>query len=221
MILSIDVSHRIGLMCLELETGSRLARHSDQPREHLEFIQRTLVELAAESGRSWSELSRVAVTLGPGSFTGLRVGLAAAKGLVFGTEIELMPLSSLAIPAQAAHTESPRVIIRRARSRESWSAFFAPGESIAQDEGLRTRSELLLWMEQLSRDWSNLMKIGDDNEDGEDIGLMPEAGPAEQGEALAELATGGGECVRAEALDHLLPNYMVEPSVTLSRGKTS
>ncbi len=221
MILSIDVSHRLGLICLELEDGSRLVRHSDKPREHLEFIQGTLRDLAAVDGRSWTELSRVAVTLGPGSFTGLRVGLAAAKGLIFGTDIPLLPLSSLAVPARAADPATPRVIIRPARSMEIWTAFFAPGESLARDEGLRTRSEARLWVENLSRAWPRLQVIGEVAEGGDEFGLIPEAGPDEQLIALAELARQDAEGVRGDAIDRLLPNYMAEPSVTFQPGKKS
>jgi len=47
-------------------------------------------------GRSLDEVGLIALSIGPGSFTGLRVGLATALGLAFGTELRIAPVSTLA-----------------------------------------------------------------------------------------------------------------------------
>ncbi len=218
MILSIDVSHRLGLMNLELPDGRSLSRHSDRPREHMEFIQTTLAELPSESGLRWNSLSRMAVTLGPGSFTGLRVGLSAAKGLIFSTDIPLLPLSSLAVPAEAANGAMPRAIFRRARAMELWTAFFPPGESAPRDLGLRTREEALLWRDTLAQDWPELKCFGEDAEEGQALDLLPEPSPAEQLAALGRLAKRGGREYRGEEIDTVLPEYMADASITLPGG---
>lgn len=63
--------------------GDRTAAWASEPMErgHQERLAPLAREVMARSGLSFADLDRIAVTLGPGSFTGLRVGLAFAKGL--------------------------------------------------------------------------------------------------------------------------------------------
>lgn len=57
------------------------ARSETMPRGHQERLAPLVRELMTEAGAGFSQLTRIGVTVGPGSFTGLRVGLAFAKGL--------------------------------------------------------------------------------------------------------------------------------------------
>jgi tRNA threonylcarbamoyladenosine biosynthesis protein TsaB len=57
------------------------ARSESMPRGHQERLAPLVREVMAEAGIGFSDLTRIGVTVGPGSFTGLRVGLAFAKGL--------------------------------------------------------------------------------------------------------------------------------------------
>jgi tRNA threonylcarbamoyladenosine biosynthesis protein TsaB len=63
--------------------------------------------LLQESGRSLSEVGAVGITRGPGSFTGIRIGVATAKGLAYGLGARLVAVSTLAAMAAAVLAEQP------------------------------------------------------------------------------------------------------------------
>jgi tRNA threonylcarbamoyladenosine biosynthesis protein TsaB len=69
--------------------------------------------LLAAQGVDWSALDRLAVTVGPGSFTGLRVGLAAAQGLALATGLPVVGITTLEVFAtHAAQTLAPQGLPR-------------------------------------------------------------------------------------------------------------
>lgn len=70
-------------------------RSNDQPKEHGSFLHATIDELLKENDLSPKDIAAVGVTTGPGSYTGIRVGLAAAKGLCFALDIPLIGCNTL------------------------------------------------------------------------------------------------------------------------------
>ncbi len=71
------------------------ARAEPMSRGHAERIAPLAQALATEAGLDFSALDRIAVTTGPGSFTGVRVGLAFARGLAVALEIPAIGLSTI------------------------------------------------------------------------------------------------------------------------------
>ncbi len=67
----------------------------DIGRGHAEVLMGQIDACLHEANRSYSDLTRVAVTVGPGSFTGVRVGLAAARGLALGLDVQIIGVSTL------------------------------------------------------------------------------------------------------------------------------
>src|SRR5262249_29264459 len=65
-------------------------------RGHAEALMPLLARVLDAAGLEFAELDRVAVTVGPGSFTGLRVGIAAARGIALATGKRAVGLSTLA-----------------------------------------------------------------------------------------------------------------------------
>jgi tRNA threonylcarbamoyladenosine biosynthesis protein TsaB len=69
---------------------------------HAERLMPMIAEVMQAAGLAFSELDRIAVTLGPGGFTGVRVGIAAARGLALATGKPVVGATSLAVMAHRA-----------------------------------------------------------------------------------------------------------------------
>ncbi len=70
-------------------------RASDEPRAHASMTAPFVQEMLSEKGLKVSDCSAVAVSKGPGSYTGLRVGVSTAKGLCFGAGIPMIAIGTL------------------------------------------------------------------------------------------------------------------------------
>jgi tRNA threonylcarbamoyl adenosine modification protein YeaZ len=102
MILAFDTSSAVCTAALFDGSGACIARKDEQiGRGHSERLVPMLAELL--DGR---QADRVLVGAGPGSFTGIRVGIAAAHGLAIGWDAEVAGMSSLALLAAGAGAES-------------------------------------------------------------------------------------------------------------------
>lgn len=77
-------------------------RESDQGRDHAKHLGLFVDELLRETGIAPDELDAVAVGMGPGSYTGLRIGVSFAKGLCYGQNIPLIAVGSLDALAEVA-----------------------------------------------------------------------------------------------------------------------
>jgi tRNA threonylcarbamoyladenosine biosynthesis protein TsaB len=101
-ILSIDTAVAGASVCLsDGETVHGLKRHEAQ-NESAAWIHTTIQELLQEHALSVSKLAAVAVSAGPGSYTGLRIGMATAKGLCYATGVPLIGINTLQMMAAAA-----------------------------------------------------------------------------------------------------------------------
>jgi len=79
---------------------SRFSRYSEEPRSHTRLIMAMVDAVLVEAGITVAMLDAIAVTVGPGSFTGLRIGFATAQGLAFGAQLPVIPVSTLQVLAQ-------------------------------------------------------------------------------------------------------------------------
>jgi tRNA threonylcarbamoyladenosine biosynthesis protein TsaB len=89
-------------VAVRTESGARAAFTLQGRRRHVETLAPALDHLLAQVGLAVTDIDVVAVDLGPGLFTGLRVGVAAAKGLAQALGIGIVGLSSLDILTRAA-----------------------------------------------------------------------------------------------------------------------
>ena len=77
-------------------------RESAEGRDHAKYVGVFVDELLRETGIAPDELDAVAVGMGPGSYTGLRIGVSFAKGLCYGQQIPLIAVGSLEALAEVA-----------------------------------------------------------------------------------------------------------------------
>lgn len=99
-------------------------------RGHAEALMPLIARVMDEAAIAFTALERVAVTVGPGSFTGLRVGIAAARGIALAAgkpAIGLTTLASLAAPHIAASDHEAVVAVIDARHEQIYMQMFAPG----------------------------------------------------------------------------------------------
>lgn len=97
LILSIETSGENCSVAIHERTNLLSSAQVSESRSHASKLGVLLEEVIRSSGVSKSQLSAIAVSAGPGSYTGLRIGIAAAKGLCFGLNIPLIAVNTLDI----------------------------------------------------------------------------------------------------------------------------
>lgn len=95
LMLHINTALDKAYVCLSHGSEILAFRENDSPKEHAAFLQPAIRDLLALTSRKVQDLSSISVIYGPGSYTGLRVGLSAAKGLCFAYGIPLICISTL------------------------------------------------------------------------------------------------------------------------------
>lgn len=105
LILNIDTATETAGITLSEDGRSLSMATNDVPKEHAVWLHTAVQRLLGETGFRMRDLSAVAVTSGPGSYTGLRVGMSAAKGFCYALGIPLITESTLKVMAFAAREQ--------------------------------------------------------------------------------------------------------------------
>src|SRR5271166_6674975 len=134
ILLGFDTATPSTTVALRLADGQMTqARDDPAPGEHPGHATRLLAlahGLLAGAGVSWSAVERIAVGIGPGTFTGLRVGVATARGLAQSLSAELVGVSSaqaLALRAYAECEHRDVLAVIDARRGEAFAAAYRVG----------------------------------------------------------------------------------------------
>jgi tRNA threonylcarbamoyladenosine biosynthesis protein TsaB len=136
MILGIDTSTTIASVALvergqiiweesASDLGPNGSRAPAARANHAEIVLPLIDKLLDRASRALADVSAFAVTIGPGSFTGLRIGLSTAKGLTYGVDAPVVGIPTLlAFAARVNDREGLICPLLDARKREVYAALF-------------------------------------------------------------------------------------------------
>jgi tRNA threonylcarbamoyladenosine biosynthesis protein TsaB len=110
ILLHIDTAVETASVCLSNDADPIKLAVNDIQKDHAAWLHHTIQRLLREAGMSIKDLHAVAVSIGPGSYTGLRVGLSAAKGLCYALSIPLITPGTLEIMAHAVKNKDADLI---------------------------------------------------------------------------------------------------------------
>ncbi|MGO9322097.1 MAG: tRNA (adenosine(37)-N6)-threonylcarbamoyltransferase complex dimerization subunit type 1 TsaB [Solirubrobacteraceae bacterium] len=141
IVLGFDTATPATAVALRLADGRTTQARDDPPAGahpgHATRLLEMARELLAGAGVAWSGIDRVAVGVGPGTFTGLRVGVATARGLAQSLSAELVGVSSpralavAALAAEPARAGEPLAVLAviDARRGEAFAAAYEAGDT--------------------------------------------------------------------------------------------
>lgn len=127
VLLALDTS--TAAVTVAVHDGERVlaARTTVDARRHTELVSPAVVDVLGAAGVSRHDLTRVVAGVGPGPFTGLRIGLVTAQMLGAALSIPVRGVCSLDIVAAAVAEHGPFVVVTDARRREVYWASYEDG----------------------------------------------------------------------------------------------
>jgi tRNA threonylcarbamoyladenosine biosynthesis protein TsaB len=138
--------------------GGRELRHVPAPGERPGHATRLLPLAREVLGGDFTAVTRIAVGVGPGTFTGLRIGIATARALAQGTGAELVAVSTLHALAAAADHDGPVLAVLDARRGEAFAAAWQGDEELLAPVAVRPEGLAALAIGPPARAW---LAVGD------------------------------------------------------------
>lgn len=157
-ILTIDTSGPVCSVAVLSGTSLRYEARAVNKLTHSRNLMPMVEEALNKSGLDLQDLQYIAAVVGPGSFTGVRIGVAAAQGMARGLGIRCIAVNALAAMA-ASIVDKQAVIcpIRDARGNQVYGAAFQGQERLMPDAALK----LDAYLAQVSAFGDNLFFLGD------------------------------------------------------------
>ena len=139
MSLLLHIDTALGKASVSLASGEALiaVKENQDMRDQAAWIHTAIRDLLQENGCTTASLSAIAVVAGPGSYTGLRIGLATAKGLCYALQIPLITINTLELIAHAAQAQATDLvcaIIDARRMKAIMALYNKAGAAIIEPE---------------------------------------------------------------------------------------
>jgi tRNA threonylcarbamoyl adenosine modification protein YeaZ len=205
MLLAIDTSAGTSVAVVDRDRGILSEVNESDTRRHAEVIGEAILFAIEQSGIGIDQLSGVTAGMGPGPFTGLRVGIAAAQAFAFGASKALVRVVShdaVAWEHYAAGHHGPLLVVTDARRREVYFSAYSGVDTVGLP--LRVQGPGLCRPDELSTrvgDYSRYHRIDAAEVSAASVGLLAE------GFFLHTRAFAGPEAL-----------YLRAPDVTVSNG---
>ena len=138
-ILNIDTATESASVCLAKDDSVVLMRKSEQQKDHASWLHVAIKQMMEEADTALIKIDAVAVTIGPGSYTGLRIGLAAVKGICYALEKPLIAVNTLLVMANAIKKEKVDLLCPMidARRNEVFTAVYTKDlEAVKEPQAL-------------------------------------------------------------------------------------
>lgn len=126
-ILALDTSSTSGSLALSKNDRIVFISYLDIRKTHSERLMVQVKEALEQNKLSIDDIDLICLANGPGSFTGIRIGLATAKGLCYGKKIPLLPLNNLELLASNIYgNQRPILSFVDAKMGEVYAALYSP-----------------------------------------------------------------------------------------------
>lgn len=212
MILGLDTATPSTVVGLLRADGTVVERRDDPTAGQRPNHASRVLALVAEVLEDWGTVQRIAVGIGPGGFTGLRIGIATARALAQARGLPLVAVSSLrALAAGAGAGDGPVAAVVDARRGEAFVAVYAGGRVLLEPRALGPDALGAA----VARAGAGVLAVGDGALRFRD--QLEQAGAAVPADAEAVHRIGAGPLCRLGAegrptdRDGLLPDYRREP----------
>ncbi len=147
--LAIDTSTEICSVAIQTPSGDIFEAAHTQSTHHAQAILPLIERILSQANLGLADLNYLAVSVGPGSFTGVRAGIATAQGLTYGLNIPVIPIGTLELVALGANHSGHVQVIMDARMQQFYVASFKwEGDTLVtvQTPCLLSEPELLAYL---------------------------------------------------------------------------
>jgi tRNA threonylcarbamoyladenosine biosynthesis protein TsaB len=143
LILNIDTAVETASICLAKDGVVLSIEKNESQKDHASWIHLAIKEIFEKNNLELASVDAIAITGGPGSYTGLRIGMATAKGICYALNKRLISLNTLLVMANTAKTVNTDLLCPMidARRMEVFTAIYTKELQIVKEPAALTLTE--------------------------------------------------------------------------------